>query len=213
MLSQLKAAVAWLSVNVDPAVPRALLVLAVLVVVYAFRKLFPRAWEAFASVVPVPVIDAAPVLLVLSKFWQALPGTLLGMTTLALSTGGDVSATIKGAVFGALAALAHEVLKAVPWVPYRGEVGRMKPPTLLVLHMLSLVLFGLAALCAVACRPDAEPCSTEDYATGPLALHNTKCAARRQSKFPNLPDDKCDATPGCKAIVAECDRWVEERCK
>jgi hypothetical protein len=147
-LDTLKAAVAWLSTNIDPAVPRALLVVAVLVVVYAVRKLFPRAWEAFASVVPVPVIDPAPVLLVLSKFWQALPGTLLGMLSLALSTGGDPRATVKGAVFGALAALAHEVMKAVPWVPYRGEVGKTKLPP--VLPLLLLMLLG--------CDPRKPPC-------------------------------------------------------
>lgn len=127
-LDTLKASVAWLSTNIDPAVPRALLVVAVLVVVYAVRKLFPRAWEEFARIVPVPRIDPAPVLLVLSKTWQALPGTLIGALTLALSTGGDPRASVKGAVFGALAALAHEIMKAVPWIPYQGKVGGSVPP-------------------------------------------------------------------------------------
>jgi hypothetical protein len=82
--------------------------------------------------------------------------------------------------------------------------SRWVPPTML----LCLALMLLAA-----CNRDARPCSAEDLATGPLALHNAKCAARRQAAFPNLPDETCDATPGCKAIVDECDRWAEERCQ
>jgi hypothetical protein len=69
------------------------------------------------------------------------------------------------------------------------------------------------AVLLTACNHDAPPCSAEDLARGPLALHNTSCAAKRQASFPNLPDETCDATPGCKAIVDECDRWAEERCK
>lgn len=71
----------------------------------------------------------------------------------------------------------------------------------------------VVAIVALACTRDVQPCSTEDFATGSLALHNASCAADRQARFPNFPDDKCDATPGCKAIVDKCDRWVEERCK
>jgi hypothetical protein len=209
MLSQLQQALAWLSA-IDPAVPRALLVALVFAAVYLFRKTFPRAWEAFASVVPVPVIDPAPGLLLLSKSWQALPGTLLGAAASAIAAGADVRPALKGALFGALAALAHEFAKAAPWLPYRGEVGKAKLPPLLVLTF-ALCLLAPAAL--PACRPDAAPCSTEDFATGPLALHNARCAATRQAKFPNFPDPRCDATPACAALVAECDRWVEERCQ
>jgi hypothetical protein len=213
MLSLLQQALAWLTA-IDPALPRALLVSVVFAAVYLLRKAFPRAWELFASVVPVPVIDPAPLLLLLSKSWQALPGALLGAAAAALASGADVRSAVKGALFGALAALAHEVAKAVPWLPYKGEVGRFRgPPTLPVLY-----LFVPAALVSTwpnltGCARDFAPCSTEDFATGPLALHNASCAAERQAKFPETPDDKCDSTPGCKAIVDRCDRWVEERCK
>ncbi len=71
---------------------------------------------------------------------------------------------------------------------------------------------AFAAFLFVGCWP-VQPCSTEDFATGPLALHNAACAADRQSKFPNYPDDKCEATPGCKAILDRCDQWAQERCK
>ena len=145
MLEPIKTAAEWLSQNIDPSVPRALFVVTVLLVVYLVRKLFPRLWEGFARVVPVSVIDPKPLLLVLSKAWQAIPGTLIGAGLVALGAGGDIRSAVKGAAFGALAALAHEVLKAVPWVPYRGAVGMAKPPTLPL-----LVLFVPAVLVSVS---------------------------------------------------------------
>jgi hypothetical protein len=78
---------------------------------------------------------------------------------------------------------------------------------LIVLAILAVIQPGIAGCSNV------QPCSAEDFATGPLALHNASCAARRQASFPNLPDEDCMAKPGCKAIVDECDRWSEERCK
>lgn len=88
-------------------------------------------------------------------------------------------------------------------------VSIIPPGTLLI--FLGAVCFG-SAYGLTGCH-DVQPCSTEDLATGPLALHNAKCAADRQAKFPDYPDDKCDVTPGCAALVAECDRWSEERCQ
>ena len=67
-------------------------------------------------------------------------------------------------------------------------------------------------LCA-ACSPKAAPCSAEDFATGPLAANNAKCAAERQAHFPDTSDDDCMMNPDCSELIAECDRWVEERCK
>lgn len=140
MLEPIKVAIAWLTA-IDPAVPRALLVAAVLVTVLTIRKLFPRLWELFARVVPVPVIDPHPLLLVLSKAWQSLPALLIGAVLTSVTAGGDTKAAVKGAVAGALAALAHEVLKAVPWLPYEGSVGkRGLPPsaTMALVFVLSL---------------------------------------------------------------------------
>lgn len=161
MLETIKQAAAWLSENVDPTVPRALFVVAVLVAVWLLRKTFPRAWEAFARVVRVPVIDPAPLLLLASKTWQALPGALIGGVTLALSTGGDVQATVKGIVFGALAALAHEVMKAVPWIPYQGTVGKTKLPSLPVLYLLGLVGFCMVQPGLTGCTPAQRAASAD----------------------------------------------------
>lgn len=140
MLEQIRALVAWLNA-VDPVLPRALLVTAVFLLIYLLRKLFPRAWELFARAVPVAVVDPAPVLLLLSKLWQALPGAAFGAALLAFTSGGDVRASVKGAIGGALAAFAHEVLKAVPWIPYQGAVGKLKPPTLPILVFAGMAVF------------------------------------------------------------------------
>lgn len=157
MLSLLQQALAWLTA-IDPALPRALLVALVFVSVYLIRKFCPRAWELFASVVPVPVIDPAPLLLLLSKSWQALPGALLGAAAAALASGADVKHAVKGALFGALAALVHELAKAAPWLPYTGAVGKTKlPPTLPTLY-----LFVPAVL--VSTWPYLVGCSPADHA-------------------------------------------------
>lgn len=176
MFEHLRSALLWLS-TVDPALPRALLVAAVFLTVYVLRKLFPRTWEFFAGAVPVSVIDPAPLLLVLSKAWQALPAMVIGGVATALTTGGDVRASVKGALFGALAALAHELAKAAPWLPYRGEVGKLRTPTLPV-----LVLFVSAALA-----------STWPYVTG--------CAG--SPKMADHPDPSC-SDDAYGVLVAAC---------
>lgn len=150
MLEHLKFWSDWLSANIDPAVPRALFVIAILVSILLIRKAFPRAWEGFARAVPLPAIDPQPLLLVLSKAWQALPATVLGAMTLALGSGGDIRSAVKGAAFGALAALSHEVMKAVPWIPYTGAVGKLKPPTLPVLYILGLTALSMPWLSGCA---------------------------------------------------------------
>lgn len=165
MLEQIRSVVVWLA-TIDPALPRALLVALVFAAVYLIRKLFPRTWEFFARAVPVPVIDPAPLLLVLSKAWQALPGALLGAVASALATGGDVRAAVKGAVFGALAAVAHEFAKAAPWLPYTGAIGRMRAPALPV-----LVLFVPAVI--VSTWPSVTGCASlgRPADTAPVADH------------------------------------------
>ena len=156
MLQQIQAAVAWLG-SVDPALPRALLVGLVFLTVYVVRKLFPRTWEFFAGAIPVSVIDPAPLLLVLSKTWQAFPGALLGAVAASLATGGDMRASVKGLVFGALAAVAHEFAKAAPWLPYTGAVGRVKAPTLPVLCLFVPAAVVSAWPYLAACGPALRP--------------------------------------------------------
>jgi hypothetical protein len=90
----------------------------------------------------------------------------------------------------------------------RRRLGLVDPPP-----MPLLMLMCFAVLLLLGCSREPQPCSAEDLARGPLALHNAECAARRQLHFPNMPDETCEATPGCQAIVAECDRWTEERCR
>jgi hypothetical protein len=87
-----------------------------------------------------------------------------------------------------------------------------KEDTAMAIGVVSMAL-ALAALLLVGCNLDARPCSAEDLASGPLAANNARCAAERQAKFPNLSDDDCMLEPGCAALIAECDRFVDERCK
>lgn len=103
---------------------------------------------------------------------------------------------------------------ALPWWSFlRLQLERRRLTIWVSAAHVPLVIFPVVAVTALACARDVQPCSLEDLADGPLARHSATCAARRQLKFPNYSDDRCDATPACKAIVDECDRWAEERCK
>lgn len=145
MLEMTKSALAYLS-DIDPALPRAALVATVFVVVWLLRKLLPGAWEGFARLVPgANKIDPPPVLMLIGKSWQALPAALIGAALLALQSGLSVKEAVRGAVFGALAALAHEVMKAVPWLPYSGATGGKEkapsvPPTAALVLLLAFAL-------------------------------------------------------------------------
>lgn len=210
MLEQIRAAVVWLTA-IDPALPRALLVGLVFLAVYLLRKLFPRTWEFFAGVVPVSVIDPAPLLLVLSKTWQAFPAALIGAAATALATGGDMRAAVKGLVFGALAAVAHEFAKAAPWLPYTGAVGRLRAPSLPI-----LVLFVPAVL--VSAWPYVTGCSS---AANPLPKHpDATCSDEAYAKLAGTCAAKAAACVVRSGTEAECgalcdtaaDEW-QERCQ
>lgn len=210
MLESIKLAVAWLSLNIDPAVPRALLIALVFAAVYAIRKLFPRAWEWFARAVPVPVIDPAPLLLLLSKAWQALPAALLGGVATALTTGGDVTKTVKGVVFGALAALAHEFVKAVPWIPYRGATGKLKPPVLPMLYLLGLGFFcvlqpGITGCGAAAAGAELPPCTPASHERE-LELFNARVAVAC------VAYDTLEECPDYPDLQRDFDRRIDQGC-
>jgi hypothetical protein len=117
--------------SVHQDLPWAAITLGVFLAVYLTRKLAPATWERFAAAVPVLAIDPSPVLVALSKLWQALPAVLLGAALPALASGGNVKQALVGAAMGALAPVLHELAKAAPWLPYRGATPEpKKPPTL-----------------------------------------------------------------------------------
>jgi hypothetical protein len=120
MIEFLQRAIAQLA-GIDPSAPWALLALCIFAVVYCLRKLFPVAWERFAHIGILANIDPMPVVAILRKLWQSVPGQLLGVAIGAIGSGGDVKAALLGALAGIVASLSHEILKAAPWIPYKGS--------------------------------------------------------------------------------------------
>lgn len=113
------AIVAWLAA-INPSLPWLCLGALVFSVIYAARKFFPVQWELFAQLTPLAMFDPSGVVKALNKVWQSLPAVGLGAVTMLLQ-GGDQKTVLLGAAAGLLAPVAHEIMKAVPWVPYRGE--------------------------------------------------------------------------------------------
>lgn len=141
MLQYIQAAREFLAA-INPDLPAAAFVALVFLVVLAIRKAFPSAWEKWSAVVPVLAIDPSPVLVLLSKAWQAVPAAVIGAVLAALQSGADVRTTVYGALLALLAPVAHELAKN-----YKGTLGASKPrlpPVLPVLY-----LFGLAAFVSV----------------------------------------------------------------
>lgn len=220
----------WL-VTLNPAAPKLAFVALVFLIVMAWRRWFPASWVAYSGMVArllgITDDDTNKFKEMLMHALQGIPAAVIGGILAVVGTGGDIKASVSLALVALFAPLGHFLMSR-----YKGKLGTPTgklppaggekpvapkawndidtPPSLPGARMSGPIL---AALLLVSCNHDARPCSAEDLATGPLALHNAKCAAKRQAKFPNLPDDTCDATPGCKAIVGECDRWTEERCK
>ena len=210
LLDYLNPAYAWLAA-LDPSLPRALFVALVFGTVLLWRKVSPGSWLKFSSLIPVSDEDTSWLQDTLRKLWQAVPAAVLGAVYGALGTGGDIGATVKLALLGLAAPVIHEVA----W-RYKGNLGKPKPTAESIVAgtpLLALVCAGLLGMSQHSCNRDARPCSAEDLASGPLAAHNARCAADRQARFPDMPDETCDATPECAELVAACDRFAEERCR
>lgn len=141
----------WLDKNLFQGAAFAVLIIATFLAVWLFRKAFPRAWEYTVGIIPMLAVDMNPVVAVLSKLVQALPGALFAAVVGAFATGGKdaAKAAALSALAGFVASALHEVLKAVPWIPYRGTVGTakrnsVKPPPMPML-VLALLLVGCGA--------------------------------------------------------------------
>jgi hypothetical protein len=111
-----------------PLLPWGLLTLAIWLSAYVFRKLVPKLWELPAALALRESAfqrfpDLRPALSFLWSVWQGLPSVLLGALVGAWQLGSDPGAAWKGAIAGALAPALHHVLKALPFIPYRGELG------------------------------------------------------------------------------------------
>jgi hypothetical protein len=115
----LTALVAWLAA-LNPSLPWLLLSAIVFAVIYGARKWFPVQWELFAEATPLAMFDPVGVVKALNKVWQSLPAAALGAVTM-LMQGGDQKTVLLGALAGLLAPVAHELMRAIPWIPYQGQ--------------------------------------------------------------------------------------------
>ncbi len=133
-------------------------------IIYVIRKKFGPQWERLVGFVPALNFDMTPWLALLSKLVQALPGTVLAAVLGAVTSGGSLVPTLVSALAGLLAAIGHEVLKAIPQIPYKGETGEAKLPSppKVPTGLLTIVL----VLSVFACGPTAikDPCSAADKA-------------------------------------------------
>lgn len=95
-----------------PALPWALLTLAIWAVVALVRRWLPDAWEWAADLPFVSLAQLGPVVLAARKAWQALPSVAAGALLAALSSD-DPSAAYYGALAGLGAPVWHECLRAL----------------------------------------------------------------------------------------------------
>ena len=112
----------WLA-HIDPAAPAAALILSVFCFVWVLRR-FPKVWGVVEASVPfASKLDPGPILTVVWKSWQALPGALFGAAVAALSSGASVSVALSGVGAAAVASLSHELMKV-----YDGAAASKKAP-------------------------------------------------------------------------------------
>lgn len=142
-----------------------LIALVAFVAVYIIRKKFGPQWEKLASVIPALNFDLTPGLVILSKFVQALPSVLIAAAIGAATSGASLGPTLLAALAGLLAPLGHELIKAVPFIPYRGETGEAKLPGAPKLPTgLTMIVLALAVSMFGCSAGNPEPCSPADKA-------------------------------------------------
>lgn len=141
----MQALLAYLTA-LHPLLPWSLLTLAIWLSVYLLRRYVPLLWELPAAlslreIAFAKLPDLKPALSALWTVWQGLPSILLGALVGAWQLGSDPGAAWKGAAAGALAPALHHLLKALPFIPYRGELGaKSKLPPASGSFVLALLL-------------------------------------------------------------------------
>jgi hypothetical protein len=120
--------------------PWAALTFAIWVSFYIVRKFAPKLW-ALPALLPLKerletwlelvlpfgwLNSVLPLLNLAWSAWQGLPAVLVGAMVDAVQNHVDVGHAWRGALAGALAPLAHHILKLAP-IPYQGALGRTKP--------------------------------------------------------------------------------------
>lgn len=184
----------------------------VFLIVYLIRKVFGKQWDKAASYIPALNFNLTPGYSLLSKFAQSVPAILLAAGIGALTSGVSLGPTLISALAGPLAVLGHEMLKAFPFVPYKGATPESKddlnipgPPNLPtgLTFPTSKTTIVLAALCVslMNCLPSSQVkvCSAADKAAIEAQyIENVaiKCAA--YNSF-----DECPAAPDLAAQRAK----------
>jgi hypothetical protein len=135
--------------GIHPLLPWSLLTLAIWFGVYAIRKWAPLLWTVPTlvwardwAIARWPESDDA--ILDLWKVVQALPAILTGALVGAWQMGSDPAAAWKGAAAGALAPAIHYLMRALPWLPYIGKLGRPSVPKTGLLVLAGFVVWSCA---------------------------------------------------------------------
>jgi len=117
-MQAIHSAVAWLAA-IHPALPWALIPLAIWCTTYATRRWLPSLWAKLdAKLLP----TGKPVSNLLLSLPSVAAGGLAGVY---LMGGGDYKRAVLGALAGVLAPIWHHVLKALPVVPYDGAAAKV----------------------------------------------------------------------------------------
>lgn len=138
--------------GLNPLLPWSVLTLAIWASVYLIRRWAPVLWT-------IPTLvwardwaiaqwpDSDDAILDLWKVYQTLPSVLAGALVGAWQMCSDPAAAWKGAAAGALAVAWHHLLKALPFIPYLGKLGKFRVPRMpmLVFALLGSGCAGLKA--------------------------------------------------------------------
>lgn len=199
MLKYIMFAWAWLSAA-HVLLPYLVLTLAAYAFVYLWRKGHPRSWLYFESRLPFAA-ELSKGEELAHNLLQSLPSVVIAAVLGALASGGDIAATVLGAVAGAGAPLLHHTRKALPFDPYRGNVApvaRRAP----LLPLLCFALFGCSSAGGAsrpACTPEAHAKETAAF----VARVNVVCVVY------DVPEE-CPAYAG---LQADFDRQIEGGCQ
>ncbi len=173
--------------------------------VYLVRKRFGSQWEYLASYIPALNFNLTPGYTILSKFAQALPATLFAAGIGAVTSGGALVPTLLAALAGPLAVLGHELLKVIPWIPYRGETPVSDPvippapklPTGISASTTTKIIAGTLMIGVLSCAsPKPEPCTPADKAR--IEANYSENVAIKCAAYASLAE-----CPGYPALAAE----------
>lgn len=178
MFEPLKLAWAWLAAQ-NAVLPYLAVTLVVYALIYIWRKVSPRSWLWIEARLPwFEEFTKGEELA--QNIAMALPSLLLGAVVTAVTTytgssekgafAAYVLTTVLGAFAGAFAPLLHHVRKALPFDPYRGALGKVKPPVLPVLYLFGLAVMASVQPSIVGCSPAARQAASANMVEKATAL-------------------------------------------